>query len=62
MTDLVCVCGKTLTVMVPDKGWLISLIATALANRWKIEQSYEVSWSDRIDAYCPNCHDTHVHR
>lgn len=61
-TDLLCVCGKKLTVTVPKAGWLVSLIATALANRWKVEQSYEVQWSNPIDAYCPNCHGSHTQR
>lgn len=58
-TELVCVCGKRLDVWVPNEGWLPSLIAVALANRWKIEQHWEVEWRNEIDAYCPNCHDTH---
>lgn len=56
LTELVCVCGKRLKVGVPNKDRLPSLLAVALANRWKVEQGYEVKWSNEIDAYCPNCH------
>lgn len=54
-TELVCLCGKKLKVTIPRKHWLVSLIATALASRWKIEQNYDVKLADTIDAYCPNC-------
>lgn len=57
-TDLVCDCKRRLTVTVPAAGWRLSLVATALAERWKLPQGYETEWSDKIPALCPNCHTT----
>ena len=58
-TDLVCPCGKRLKVSVQKNGWLLSLIAVALAHHWKLEENFEVHWGKTMPAYCPNCHGTH---
>lgn len=55
-TELVCPCGRRLEVSVRKRGWLMSLIAVALASRWKVCEHYEAKWGKTIDAYCPDCH------
>lgn len=58
-TELVCPCGNRLTVSVDKKGWLTSLWAVGLANRWIVELSkiVESGWQDHFEAQCPKCLD-----
>lgn len=60
-TELVCVCGKRLAVSVARNGWFLSLMAVALASKWKLcETGGSERLGDTYPAFCANCHDTHV--
>ena len=57
-TELVCQCGQRLEVSVQSCGWVLSLEAVALANRWVINPERIISgeWSDYMPATCPKCY------
>ena len=55
-TDLVCVCGKRLSVSIKSEGWFDALTAVASANQWKVEDHFDFRLSEETPAYCPYCH------
>jgi hypothetical protein len=57
MTELVCCCGNRLKVSVKKDGWIVSLWATGLANRWLVELDKLVDhgWAKEFAARCPKC-------
>jgi hypothetical protein len=59
-TELVCPCGKRLSVSVqslPEGGIAMKdLQAVAGASKWKICEDYIQKLGEVIDAFCPNCH------
>jgi hypothetical protein len=56
-TNLVCPCGARLAVSVQKRGWLLSVIAIALASHWVVNPARIVSgeWSNEMPATCPKC-------
>ena len=55
MTNLVCHCGKRLEVSVRKDGWMLSLQAVALGNRWHLDHWLDLVWAKEIAALCPGC-------
>lgn len=54
-TDLVCDCGRRLSISVDKKGWLVSMWAVALANRWNLKSYEQAALNPEFPAICPQC-------
>ena len=55
ITELVCPCGKRLSISVRKNVWYPSLIAVATANLWNVDEFVEVKPGKTIPAFCPHC-------
>jgi hypothetical protein len=55
-TELVCRCGNRLKVSIQKNGWLLSLLAVSLANRWRLDHLEDIKWEEEIPGHCPKCH------
>lgn len=54
-TELVCPCGKRLSISVSKKGWYPSLIAVATASLWNVDEFVGVKMGKTIPAFCSHC-------